>query len=64
MDAPHIRTCQHCGVPYDWRRSPSTSLKMTYCGSRCERGDLGFTIEALLNDVHVIRSEWRPLLAA
>ena len=44
----HIRTCAHCGLRYDWRRSPSSSLKMTYCGSLCERADLGFTIEALL----------------
>lgn len=44
----NIRICQHCSLPYDWRRSASTSLKMTYCGSLCEKGDLGFTIEALL----------------
>lgn len=42
-----IVTCARCGLRYDWRRSPS-SLKMTYCGSLCERGDLGFTIDALL----------------
>lgn len=40
--------CLHCGMTYDWRHSPSQSLKMTYCGSLCERADLGFTIEALL----------------
>ena len=44
----HIRHCARCGVPYDWRRSTSSSLKMTYCGSLCEKGDLGFTIETLL----------------
>lgn len=44
----HLRTCVRCGLTYDWRRSPSSSLKMTYCGSLCEKGDLGFTIEALL----------------
>lgn len=44
----HIRACAHCGLRYDWRRSPSSSLKMTYCGSLCERADLGFTIDALL----------------
>jgi hypothetical protein len=44
----HIRICLHCGARYDWRRSPSASLKMTYCGSICEGVDLGFTIEALL----------------
>lgn len=47
-DQRHIRTCQHCHVRYDWRRSPSSSLKMTYCGSLCEAADLGFTIEALI----------------
>lgn len=47
-DPRHIRVCAHCGNRYDWRRSPSTSLKMTYCGSLCEQADLGFTIDALL----------------
>ncbi|MGH2608540.1 MAG: hypothetical protein ACRDHF_05570 [Tepidiformaceae bacterium] len=44
----NIRHCARCAVPYDWRRSTSSSLKMTYCGSLCEKGDLGFTIETLL----------------
>ncbi|MEX1103229.1 MAG: hypothetical protein WED87_03195 [Dehalococcoidia bacterium] len=44
----HIRNCARCASPYDWRRSTSSSLKMTYCGSLCEKGDLGFTIETLL----------------
>lgn len=48
-DPRHIRVCAHCGNRYDWRRSPSTSLKMTYCGSLCEQADLGFTIDALLH---------------
>ena len=43
-----IHTCKHCGMSYDWRRSPSSCLKMTYCGSLCEKGDLGFTIDALI----------------
>ena len=60
----NMRVCQHCGLPYDWRRSPSGSLKMTYCGSLCERADLGFTIETLLNDVQVYRIDWKGLLAA
>jgi len=60
----YIRTCQHCGAPYDWRRSPSGSLKMTYCGSLCERPGLGFTIESLLGEVQVVRLAWRDLLAA
>jgi len=37
---------------------------MTYCGSLCERADLGFTIEALLNNYQVVRNDWRDLLAA
>lgn len=48
FDPRNIVTCARCGLRYDWRRSPSSSLKMTYCSSLCERGDLGFTIEALL----------------
>ena len=44
----NIRVCQRCGMRYDWRRSPSSSLKMTFCGSLCENAELGFTIEALL----------------
>ena len=64
MDGKNIRTCQHCGMAYDWRRSASSSLKMTYCGSLCERADLGFTIETLLNEFHVIPNIWRQLLLA
>jgi hypothetical protein len=48
-DPTHIRECGHCGIKYDWRRSASSSLKMTYCGSLCEMADLGFTIEALIH---------------
>ena len=48
IDQGNIKVCVHCGIRYDWRRSPSSSLKMTYCGSLCERADLGFTVEALL----------------
>lgn len=44
----NIKVCARCGLRYDWRKSPSTALKMTYCSSLCERADLGFTIEALL----------------
>lgn len=47
--AQTIRVCLRCGIRYDWRRSPSSSLKMTYCGALCERSDLGFTIDGLLN---------------
>ena len=48
MDSSNIRNCEHCGIRYDWRRSPSSSLKMTYCGSLCEKAALGFTLEAML----------------
>jgi len=51
MDSVNIRVCSHCGMRYDWRRSASGSLKMTYCGSLCERAGLGFTIEALLTEL-------------
>jgi hypothetical protein len=51
-------------MAYDWRRSPSSSLKMTYCGSLCERADLGFTIETLLNDYQLVPNVWRQLLLA
>lgn len=44
----HIKTCGRCGVRYDWRKSPSGYLKMTYCGTLCEIADLGFSIETLL----------------
>ena len=64
MNRENIRTCQHCSQPYDWRRSPSGSLKMTYCGSLCERADLGFTIETLLADVEFVKPAWRELLVA
>jgi len=50
----HIRECRRCGLPYDWRRSPSSYLKMTYCSTLCERADLGFTVEALLRDVRFV----------
>lgn len=58
--ANNIRDCGHCSVPYDWRRSTSSSLKMTYCGALCERADLGFTIESLM---HAERSPWGAVIA-
>ena len=64
MNPRHVRVCEHCNLPYDWRKSPSGSLKMTYCGSMCEKADLGFTIETLLQDFHVVKPSWRMLLAA
>ncbi len=58
--AGNMRQCGHCGLAYDWRRSASTSLKMTYCGSLCERAGMGFTIESLLQTQ---RSPWGAILA-
>lgn len=58
-DQANIKSCKRCGLRYDWRRSPSSSLKMTYCGSLCEQADLGFTIEALLR----IEREIAPVAA-
>jgi len=57
-------TCVRCSVPYDWRKSTSSSLKMTYCSSLCEQGDLGFTIEAVIREHLIQRTSWRKLLAA
>jgi hypothetical protein len=48
MAIENIKVCARCGLRYDWRKSPSTTLKMTYCSSLCEKADLGYTIEALL----------------
>lgn len=48
MSLDNIKVCARCGLRYDWRKSPSSSLKMTYCSSLCEKADLGFTLEALL----------------
>ncbi len=60
----HMRTCERCGLRYDWRKSPSELLKMTFCGSLCERAALGYTLEALLRQAIVRRSpvrEFRPM---
>lgn len=56
INQDNIKVCDRCGIRYDWRRSPSSSLKMTYCGSLCERAALGFTIEALLRSESPVRS--------
>jgi hypothetical protein len=37
---------------------------MTYCGSLCERAELGFTIDGLLGEMRVVRTAWRELMAA
>ena len=64
METGNMRTCEHCKVPYDWRRSASSSLKMTYCGSMCEKASLGFTIEALLAATDPSTNSWKHLIAA
>ncbi len=56
----NMRSCAHCQLRYDWRKSPSGCLKMTYCGSLCERADLGFTIDALLSHSPRTKTERRP----
>ena len=43
-----MRTCTRCGVKYDWSRSSSSWLKMTYCSVLCERAGLGFTLDSIL----------------
>ena len=54
-------TCARCGVPYDWRKSSSWTLKMTYCTSLCERGDLGFSLETFFRGTLIERFAWRDL---
>jgi endogenous inhibitor of DNA gyrase (YacG/DUF329 family) len=57
MQFTNIKACQRCGLRYDWRKSPSSSLKMTYCSSLCEQADLGFTLEAMLRYEHAAPEE-------
>lgn len=59
-DPTVIRTCARCGLAYDWRRSGSRFLKMTYCNGLCEVSDLGTTIESLL----CLERRPRPVAAA
>jgi hypothetical protein len=63
MDTSAIRFCKKCRLAYDWRRSPSVSLKMTYCCSLCERADLGFTIDSLIR-TPIARDPARVLVTA
>lgn len=60
MTTTFIRSCQRCRLTYDWRRSPSSSLEMTYCCSLCEHAGLGFTIEGLIR-TDFSRSPFREL---
>ena len=59
--AESLMRCDRCGTCYDWRKSTSWTLKMTYCSAMCEQGGLGFSIETLLRDTRVMRSAWRDL---
>lgn len=59
-----LRTCARCGVPYDWRKSSSWTLKMTYCTSLCERGDLGFSLETFFRGTVIERFAWRDVPVA
>lgn len=59
INADNIKVCARCGLRYDWRKSASTTLKMTYCGSLCEKADLGFTIDAL---IHIERGQRPPIV--
>ena len=63
LTAETIRVCLRCGIRYNWRRSPSSSLKMTYCGTLCEKSDLGFTIDGLLRAERALQAS-PPLFAA
>ena len=56
-----LQSCARCSLPYDWRKSGSWTLKMTYCSIFCERGDLGFTLETFFRDTVIERFAWRSL---
>ena len=45
MNLDVIKTCARCGLRYDWRNSSTSSLKMTYCSTLCERYDRMLQIE-------------------
>jgi hypothetical protein len=59
-----LSTCVRCGMPYDWRKSSSWTLKMTYCSSLCERGGLGFTLETFFRGTQIERLAWRDIPVA
>ena len=62
MNLNNIKVCVRCGLRYDWRKSASSTLKMTYCGSLCEKGDLGFTLEALLRAERTQKAPAAPVV--
>ena len=41
-----MKRCKRCLTIYHPEKSTS-SLRLTYCNTLCERADLGFTMEAL-----------------
>lgn len=45
MSASELHRCENCSTLYDWRKSTSRYLKMTYCCYTCERKANGFLIE-------------------
>ena len=59
-----LSTCVRCQMPYDWRKSSSWTLKMTYCSTLCERGGLGFTLETFFRGTQIERFAWRDISAA
>ena len=59
-----LSACARCGLPYDWRKSSSWTLKMTYCSVLCERGDLGFTLETFFRGTVIERLAWKALPAS
>lgn len=61
VQSGHIRKCGRCGVVYDWRKSTSFSLKMTYCSTLCEKAAEGFLLERYLkDDVHRLLEDVKP----
>lgn len=44
-----LRSCNRCKTRYSPNKSTST-LRLTYCGLLCEKGDLGFSMESLLRN--------------
>jgi len=61
MNLNNIKICTRCGLRYDWRKSASSLLKMTYCSSLCESADLGFTVDALLQARRAERPAAEPV---
>lgn len=56
-----IRICSRCSLPYDWRKSTSYTLKMTYCTTLCEYAGEGFLLERYLkDDVHRLLEDVNP----